>query len=168
MPTISLFLNLNVHEIYIQTAHDAPCLFPSLARRRVYLHNSVETPEAMRQFYLVYLPVKLKYTTQGNEERCDAPARGVTLLGPSQFLSPFFGRGLLHDLVRTCSPYRTAPSIPPTSTSFVIRRRPLLKPSAKHVKLSQNPKSDCVKSGSNCRNKNIQGRDMSYEELTGL
>ena len=102
MPTISIFLNLNVHEIDIQIAHDAPCLLPNLVRRRVYLHKSVETPEAMCQFYL---PVKLKYTTQENEERCDGHSKGRPCWGHRKTPPPpFFGRGLSHDLVRTCSP----------------------------------------------------------------
>ena len=43
-------------------------------------------------------------------------------------------------------PYRTAPSIPPTSTSFASRRRPLLKLSMKHVKQPRDPTSNRVES----------------------
>ena len=56
-------------------------------------------------------------------------------------------------------PYRTAPSIPPTSTSFAIRRRPLLKVSMKHVKQPRDPTSNRVESERNWH-KNVRWRDM--------
>ena len=131
MPTISIFLNLNVHEIDIQIAHDAPCLLPNLVRRRVYLHKSVETPEAMCQFYL---PVKLKYTTQENEERCDGHSKGRPCWGHRKTPPPrSLGAGCRTTWSAPVPPYRTTPSFPPTSTSFASRRRPLLKSSVKQT-----------------------------------
>ena len=140
MPTISIFLNLNVHEIDIQIAHDAPCLLPNLVRRRVYLHKSVETPEAMCQFYL---PVKLQYTTQENEERCDGHSKGRPCWGHRK--TPVLWARVVA---------RPGPHLfPPTARLRAFPSLRLVLPAAvdhfwnlQWNKLSQNPKSHCVKS----------------------